>query len=118
MLFAAAWSLSSRLYSLLQRYAPSNVIIRRVHTRTAIKWGPLIGVAGLVVYGAIMILAVSLLDHDAPGWVNLVVLIAFWDAIKFVVLVPVSLVRFLRVRRQEKVMLHEYERSHTTTARA
>jgi hypothetical protein len=118
MLFAAAWSLSSRLYSLSQRYAPSNIVIRRVHTRTAIKWGPLIGVAGLVVYGAIMVLAVTLLHHGAPGWINLVVLIAFWDAIKFAVLAPVSLVRLLRVRHQEKVMLRDYERSQPTTARA
>lgn len=37
MIFGASWPLSARLYSLLQRFAPSNIVIRRVHPRSGIK---------------------------------------------------------------------------------
>ena len=63
MLFAASWSLSSRLHGAFQSYALSNIVIRRVHTRSGIKWGALVGAFGVVVYGAVMVGAVALL-HD------------------------------------------------------
>ncbi len=36
MIFVASWALSTRIYGLSQRFAPSNSVIRRVHTRTGI----------------------------------------------------------------------------------
>jgi hypothetical protein len=47
MIFAASWALSSRLYGLAQRLCPSNIVIRRVHTRSGVKLGPLVGLAGI-----------------------------------------------------------------------
>ncbi|NHN55819.1 sulfate permease [Calidifontibacter sp. DB0510] len=116
MLFAASWSLSSRLHGAFQSYALSNIVIRRVHTRSGIKWGALVGAFGVVVYGAVMVGAVALLHDGAPGWINLIVLIAFWNIIKFAVLVPVSVVRLLRVRHQERAIVREYERRAGVTA--
>lgn len=54
MIFAASWAISARLYALVQRFAPSNIVIRRVHTRSGVKWGPLVGLAGVIVYELVM----------------------------------------------------------------
>ena len=113
MIFAASWALSARLYGLSQRYAPSNIVIRRVHTRTGIKWGPLVGLAGIVVYGLLMVVTGIIVRDGGPGWINLFVLGGFWNALRFAWLIPVSAVRLLRVRHQEKALLRDWQRTHT-----
>lgn len=114
MIFAASWAISARLYSLSQRFAPSNIVIRRVHTRTGIKWGPLVGLAGAVAYGLLMVVTGTIVRDGGPGWVNLFVLVGFWNTVRFTALIPASLVRLLQVRHQEKVLLREWQ--HTPAA--
>lgn len=111
MIFAASWAISARLYSLLQRFAPSNIVIRRVHTRTGIKWGPLVGPAGVVVYGLLMVVTGTIARSGGPGWVNLFVLVGFWNTVRFVCLIPASLVRLLRLRHREKVLRRDWQRA-------
>ena len=109
MIFAASRALSAHLYGLSQRFAPSNIVIRRVHTRTGIKWGPLVGLAGVVVYGLLMVVTGTIIRDGGPGWVNLLVLVGFWNTCRFAVLIPVSVVRLLRVRHEEKVLLRDWQ---------
>ncbi|HUZ01433.1 MAG TPA: hypothetical protein VMU89_13875 [Thermomicrobiaceae bacterium] len=111
MIFAASWAISVRLYSLLQRFAPSNIVIRRVHTRSGIKWGPLVGFAGILVYGLLMVATATVVRGGGPGWVNLFVLVGFWNTVRFAVLIPASTVRLLRVRHQEKAQLRDWQRT-------
>jgi hypothetical protein len=112
MIFAASWALSSRLYGLAQRFCPSNIVLRRVHTRTGIKWGPLVGLAGIIVYGSVMVAAGTIVRDGGPGWVNLFFIIGFWNTCRFTFLIPTSVVRLLRVRHQEKVLLRDWQRTH------
>ena len=112
MIFAASWALSSRLYGLAQRFCPSNIVLRRVHTRNGIKWGPLVGLTGIVVYGLVMVAAGTIVRDGGPGWVNLFVIIGFWNTCRFTFLIPTSVVRLLRVRHQEKASLRDWQRTH------
>ncbi len=114
MIFAASWALSAHLYGFSQRFAPSNIVIRRVHTRTAVKWGPLVGLAGVVAYGLLLVVTGTIVRDGGPGWVNLFVLVGFWNTLRFAVLIPVSLVRLLRVRHQEKVLLRDWQQTAST----
>ncbi len=114
MIFAASWALSSRLYGLAQRFCPSNIILRRVHTRTGIKWGPLAGLAGIVVYGLLMLACSTIVRDGGPGWVNLFLIVGFWNTCRFTFLIPTSVVRLLRVRHQEKVLLRDWQRTQAT----
>lgn len=114
MIFAASWALSSRLYDLAQRFCPSNIVLRRVHTRTGIKWGPVVGLAGIVVYGLVMVACGTIVRDGGPGWVNLFFIIGFWNTCRFTFLIPTSVVRLLRVRHQEKVLPREWQRAHAT----
>ena len=114
MIFATSWALSSRLYGLAQRFCPSNIILRRVYTRTGIKWGPLAGLAGVVVYGLLMLACGTIVRDGGPGWVNLFLIVGFWNTCRFTFLIPTSVVRLLRVRHQEKVLLRDWQRTHAT----
>jgi hypothetical protein len=114
MIFAASWALSARLCGLAQRFCPSNIVIRRVHTRTGIKWGPLVGLAGVAFYGLLIVTAGTIVRDGGPGWVNLFSIVGFWNTCRFAVLIPVSVVRLLRVRHQERVLLRDWQRTHAT----
>ena len=114
-MFAASWAVSSGLYGLFQRFAPSNIVIRRVHTRSGIKWG-LVGLAGVVVYGVVMVVARGVLHDGGPGWVNLIFFVAFWSALKFAALIPVSVISLLWVRHREHVMLRHWQRTQANAA--
>ena len=112
MIFAASWALSSRLYGLAQRFCPSNIVIRRVHTRNGIKWGPLVGLAGIAFYGLLMVATGTIVRDGGPEWVNLFFIIGFWNTLRFTWLIPTSAIRLLRVRHQEKVLLRDWQRTH------
>nr|WP_246233032.1 sulfate permease [Nakamurella aerolata] len=45
----------------------------------------------------------SLIADGGPGWLNLIVLWGVWNAIKFIIMGPVSLVLLVRVRVREAV---------------
>jgi hypothetical protein len=67
----------------LQTYAPSNVLVRRVRSAR-----PRLGVAAGLIGTAMVLLAMvhvvaSAAAAGAPGWLNVVVLVLAWDAIKF-----------------------------------
>ena len=112
MIFAASWALSARLHSLFERFAPSNILIRRVHTRTGIKWGPLVGLAGIVVYGLVMVACGTIVRDGGPGWVNLFFIVGFWNTCRFTFLIPTSIVRLLWGRHQEKVLMRDWQHAH------
>jgi hypothetical protein len=70
-------------HRLLHLYAPSNVLIarsriERPRSRTALRLALLAGAA----FVAMHLLAEAVTD-GAPGWLNLVVLVLAWDAIRF-----------------------------------
>lgn len=74
-------------------YAPSNVVIRRVRASapTLRKAGALLALA------AVLLLAMKAVADGiaagAPGWLNLVLVVLGWDAIKFGMLAAIELWR-------------------------
>jgi hypothetical protein len=77
----------------LQIYAPSNVLIRRVRSAQP-RWRT---TGGLLVLALMLLVAMNVVDHavqrGAPGWLNLVVLVLAWDAIKLVGLSILTAIR-------------------------
>lgn len=81
------------MHRYLHYYAPTNLLARRVRaheprSRTA---AVLILLAGLLLV-AMHVLAEAV-AHGAPGWLNLIVLVLAWDAIKLSALVCAVLAR-------------------------
>src|ERR1700678_3690831 len=100
MIFATSRAISARLYNASQRFAPSNIAIRWAQTRTAAKWGPLVGLSGTFLYAVLMLVTATIVHRGGPAWGELVVLVAFWNMVKFAWLIPISLVRLLRLGHQ------------------
>lgn len=72
-------------HALLHAYAPSNVLIRRVRgSRPTLRMAVVVG--ALAVGCAFLVLTLHLaVEAGASGWLNVVVLLLAWDAIKFAV---------------------------------
>lgn len=93
--------LSERGYGWL-RYAPTNLLIDAIrYRRRGLKWGipAMIVLGGGYLYG--IAICTTLLSHEGPGWLNLLLLLFFWNALKFIWLGPVSLIKLIRVRAEE-----------------
>ncbi|MFF2485140.1 sulfate permease [Microbacterium sp. NPDC058062] len=96
-MFAMIGMLSIRLRSFLRRYAPTNILIGAIFTRRGLKWGmPAMLLAGPYLLAAVI--CVGWIERSGPGWLNLLVLLLLWNAIKFLVVGPVSLLWLVRVR--------------------
>lgn len=91
----------SRIHAFFQRTMPSNILIRATHTRRGLKWGvPAMFIA--VVYIVTAAALAQWVVSGAPGWINLLVLVCVWNALKFVGNGPLTLVRLIRVRSLER----------------
>jgi hypothetical protein len=99
------WTVCMRIYELLQKYGPSNILLWRLRTRRGLKWGPLAGCAGVVVYGGIFIGISYAVQHGLSPWLYVLAAVALWDAFKFLVFIPISTVKLLQVRVQEARLL-------------
>ena len=94
------WTASSEVRYFFRRYMPSNIMLDLIRTRTGLKWGvpamllaaPYLGVAAW---------CTNLIESGGPGWLHLVVLVCIWNALKMIVIGPVSVVLLVRARAKE-----------------
>lgn len=70
------------IHSLLQRHAPTNVLVRVVRARTGPSWLPAATLLGGVGYLFATAISIHVVEQDGPGWVNLLVLVCAWNAPK------------------------------------
>ena len=91
------WELSVKARYLLRRYMPSNIVLDLIRTRQELKWGvPAILLA--VPYLAIAVWRTGLIDSGGPGWLHLIVLVCIRNALKMIVIGPVSVALLIRAR--------------------
>ena len=114
-MFRLIWTLSVRSRDYLHRYMPSNRLLAAIRTRRGLKWGiP----AMLVALPYILIASVcsgSAAD-GGPGWLHLIVLWACWNALKFIIMGPVSVVLLVRARLHEAAIRRRQRREASAEA--
>lgn len=94
------WALSVRIRYFLRRYMPTNILLDLIRSRCGLKWGiPAMLMAAPYLLAASI--CTNLIAGGAPGWLNLLVLLFIWNAMKFLIMGPVSVVLLARVRIQE-----------------
>ncbi len=100
-MFRLLWNLSIRVRLFLRTYMPTNILLDALHTRRGLKWGvPAMLIAVLYLLGA-WLLTVWIAD-GGPGWLNLLVLLFVWNALKFLVNGPITLIVLIRARIAER----------------
>jgi hypothetical protein len=96
------WTFSVHTRAFLRRYMPTNILLDAIRTRRGLKWG----VPAMLLAVPYLLAASSfttLIADGGPGWVNLLVLLCLWNTMKFIIMGPVSLNLFVRVRVREAV---------------
>lgn len=95
------WALSVRTRYLLRRYMPTNILLDLIRTRRGLKWG-----VPAMLLAAPYLLAASICTNfiagGGAGWLNLLVLLFIWNALKFLVMGPISLALLVSVRIRER----------------
>lgn len=99
-MFALILGITARTYFALRRFMPTNFVLDAIHTRRGLKWGvPAMLLA--VPYAFAMAMCVGLVEAGGSGWLNVLMLLFAWNALKFLGAGPVTLIRLLRVRGRE-----------------
>lgn len=93
---------SARVRWFLRCYAPSNIALDAIRARRGHKWGIPAAIVLVPIYLYAASLTTALIERGAPGWLNIVVLVLIWGALKFAVMAPVSVVLLLRARLTER----------------
>jgi len=94
------WALSAHARYYLRRYMPTNIALDAIRTRRGLKWG-IPGMLLAIPYFLAANYCITLIDEGGPGWLNLLVLLFCWNALKFVIVGPVSAVVLIRARSHE-----------------
>ena len=108
-MFRFIWTLSVHTRNFLHRYMPSNRLLAAIRTRRGLKWGlPAMLVAAP--YILVATLCSNLAADGGPGWLHLVVLWACWNALKFILMGPISVVLLARARIREAMIRRDQRR--------
>lgn len=100
-MFRLIWFVSIYIRYFMRRVMPTNILLDKIRTRRGLKWGvPAMLVAIPYLYAASLLTV--MIQDGGPGWLNILVLIALWSALKMLWIGPVSLVMLARVRWQER----------------
>jgi hypothetical protein len=107
------WVLSVRIRYFLRRYMPTNILLDLIRSRRGLKWGipaMLLAAPYLLAASAFTTLAAD----GRTGWLNLLALLCIWNAMKFLVVGPVSFVLLIRLRIQEAAHRRQADRLSET----
>lgn len=100
------WIMSIYVRSFMQHCMPTNILIAFLRRRRGLKWGvPAMLLA--VLYTLAAVWCSGLIDRGGPEWLHLVILVCLWNAMKFIVMGPVSVMLLLRTRRYEAIARRE-----------
>ena len=115
LVFCLIWIVSIYTRDFLHRYMPTNIVLDKLRTRHGLKWGaPAMLLA--ITYLAVANILTILIDRGAPGWFHLLVLLCIWNAFKFQVMGPMSVVLLVRARTAERRDRRMLPRSPAPTA--
>lgn len=95
------WNASVHTRVFLRRWMPTNILLDVLRTRRGLKWGIPAMFLG-VIYVLIAVTCTGLIEHGWSTWLYLVFLLALWNALKFLLFGPWSLVLLARSRSQER----------------
>ena len=98
----ASMDLSEQGFGWFQ-YAPTNLLLAAIrYRRRGLKWGipAMLILGGSYVYATAI--CYTIINNGGPGWLNLLVFLFGWNALKFMWIGPVSLSVLVYVRALER----------------
>lgn len=117
MLIRTLWTLSVRTRILLRRWMPTNILLDNLRTRHGLKWGvPAmgLGLACLLIAAA----SITLIDEGWSQGLYIVFALCLWNALKFLLFGPISLLLLARARVHEHRARRDLQRSSADSVAA
>lgn len=100
MLISRLWNASIHTRVFLRRWMPTNILLDKIRTRRGLKWGlPAMLLGGVYLFAAVS--CTILIGHGWSEWLYLAFFLFLWNALKFILMGPISVVLLARVRYQE-----------------
>lgn len=100
MLLNRLWNASIHTRIFLRRWMPTNTFLDRLRTRRGLRWGIPAMFLG-VVYLFVAAVSTTLIERGWSLCLYLVFLLALWNALKFLLFGPWSVVLLIRARSHE-----------------
>ncbi|MEJ1093006.1 sulfate permease [Microbacterium istanbulense] len=110
MLIRTLWTLSVRTRAFLRRWMPTNILLDKLRTRRGLKWGvPAMGLG--LVYLFIAAVSITLINGGWSQGLYIVFAVCLWNALKFLLFGPISLLLLARARDHERRAKRDLQRS-------
>ena len=94
------WIVSIHIRHFMRRYMPTNILLNAIRTRRGLKWGvPAMLLGAAYIFTAAM--CITLIEHGWSQWLYLAFVLLLWNGLKFILMGPISLTLWVRVRIQE-----------------
>lgn len=104
------WTASVHTRYYLRRYMPTNIALDAIRSRRGLKWAvPAMLLA--VPYLLAASVCLQLIADGGPGWLHQLVLLFIYNAMKFAIMGPVSLVLLVRTRLREHTARRREQRA-------
>ncbi len=108
-MFGPIWIASIHTRYFLRRYMPTNILLDLIRTRRGLKWGiPAMLLA--VPYFLAAAVCVQIIEDGGHGWLNILVLLFVWNALKFLCIGPVSAALLTKARLGERRSVRKQQR--------
>jgi hypothetical protein len=105
-MIALVWSLSVAIRRYLCSYMPTNIAIALLRSRRGLKWAMPAALALVPTYLFAAAMASAAVDHGGPGWLNILVLLCAWNAMKFAASGALTPIRLLCDGRRSVMARH------------
>jgi hypothetical protein len=96
-MLALLWSLSAAIRGYLRFYMPTNRIIDWLRSPRGLKWAIPVALVAAPAYLGLTALAIEFAARPGLGWFTVLVLLFFWNAMKFAWLAVLSPLVLLRI---------------------
>lgn len=89
-MFALFWNLSAALNGYMRFYMPTNRAVDYLRSPRGLKWAIPVALVATPAYLFAMSVCATIIERGGPGYLNVLVMIFAWNAIKFAVMGAVS----------------------------
>lgn len=99
-MLALFWNLSATINGYMRFYMPTNRALDFLRSPRGLKWAIPVGLIATPGYLFAMSVCMTIIERGGPGYLNILVMLFAWNAIKFVVVGVVTPFRALRLARR------------------
>jgi hypothetical protein len=93
------WNLAAAVRGYLAFYMPTNRAIDWLRAPRGLKWAVPVALVATPAYLYLVSLCATIVERGGPGWLNALVILFFWNSIKFVWMAVLSPLWWHRLRR-------------------